>query len=121
MPWQYSQSTGRLTYGGRAVTTGYSGHGAGRNNPAMAASRGIGPTPLGRYTVGAPHDSPHTGAYSMNLDPQPGTNTFGRTLLRVHGDSARHPGQASDGCIILSHDARQRIWTSQDHVVEVVQ
>ena len=56
----------------------------------------------------------------MNLDPQPGTNTFGRTLLRGHGDSAQHPGQASDGCIILPLGARQRIWTSQDHMIEVV-
>ena len=95
--------------------------GVGRNNPAMASHRGVGPTPLGRYSVGAPHHSHHTGDYSMNLDPQPGTDTFGRTLLRVHGDSSQHPGQASDGCIIRPLHARQRIWTSQDHTIEVVQ
>ncbi len=120
MPWTFSQSTGRLSHNGVTVSGGYSGHGAGRNNNAMQAVRGVGPTPIGTYTIGPPHSSPHTGSYSMNLDPLPGTNTFGRILLRVHGDSARHPGQASDGCIILPHAAREHMWTSHDHRVEVV-
>ena len=119
MPWTYSQSTGRLTRNGQDVATGYSGHGIGRNNANMAAMPDIGPTPQGAYRIGSPHSSNHTGSYTMNLDPLPGTNTFGRTLLRVHGDSTRHPGQASDGCIILPRAARQSIWTSGDHVIQV--
>ncbi len=86
----------------------------------MQAARGVGPTPLGSYDVGAPHHSNNTGAYSMNLDPQAGTNTFGRTLLRIHGDNPHHLGQSSDGCIILHLSTRQSIWNSADHVLTVI-
>ena len=55
MPWLYSQSTGRLTQGRQYVATGYSGHGAGRNNAAMAAAHGIGPTPLERIPFSPDH------------------------------------------------------------------
>ena len=120
MPWQYSQSTGQLTQnGGAGVANGYSGNGNGRNNPAMEAMPNVGPAPAGRYTIGAPHNSNHTGAYTMNLDPEAGTDTHGRTAFRIHGDSVQHPGQASDGCIVLPLDARQRIWNSGDHEIEV--
>lgn len=121
MPWTYSQSTGTLNHGGHEVGQGYSGHGAGRNNSAMQAVRGLGPTPVGTYTVGAPHHSRNTGNYTMNLDPQAGTNTWGRTLLRVHGDNPMHPGESSDGCIVLPLSNRQSIWNSGDHTVQVVQ
>ncbi len=85
----------------------------------MAAMAGIGPTPQGTYKVGNPHRSNHTGSYTMNLDPLPGTNTFGRTLLRVHGDNKKRPGQASDDCIVLPLVARQSIWISGDHLIQV--
>ena len=120
MPWTFSQSTGWLSHDGNRVYRGYSGHGPGKNNPAMASMRGSGPTPMGRYAVGAPHFSQHTGSYTMNLDPLQGTNTFGRTLFRIHGDNPQHPGQSSDGCVVLSLGIRQRVWNSGDHVLEVV-
>ena len=119
MPWTYSQRTGQLTHNGQSVATGYSDHGPGRNNPPMQAARGVGPTPLGTYSVGAPHHGNNTGSYTMNLDPQAGTDTFGRTLLRVHGDNPHHPGQSSDGCLMLPLAVRQAIWNSGDHQVQV--
>ena len=79
----------------------------------------VDPTPRGTCRIGSPHNSNHTGCHTMNLDPLPGTNTFDQTLLRVHGDSTRHAGQASDGCIVLLHAARQSIRASGDHVIQV--
>ena len=121
MPWVFNQRTGGLSRNGQTIATGYSGHGLGRNNPAMQTAHGVGPTPLGSYTVGSPHHSNTTGNYTMNLDPEPGTNTWGRTLLRIHGDIPHLLGQSSDGCIILPLTVRQSMWASGDHTVQVVQ
>ncbi|WP_162631681.1 hypothetical protein [Burkholderia sp. JP2-270] len=42
MPWQYSQGTGQLTQGtGPVVGRGYSGHGAGQNNPQIQNQVGM--------------------------------------------------------------------------------
>jgi len=47
-------------------------------------------------------------------------STFGRDGFLIHGDSVRHPGDASEGCIILPRRFRERIWTSEDTDLEVV-
>lgn len=120
MPWTHSQSIGQLSHDGSSVGQGCSGHGPGRNNSDMETVHGVGPTPRGSYQIGSPHHSRNTGNYSMNLDPQAGTNTWGRTLLRMHGDNRAHPGEASDGCVILPLQTRQSIWSSGDHVLQVV-
>jgi hypothetical protein len=50
MSWTYKQSTGELDHNGAAIGAGYSGHGAGLNNPAMQNVHDVGPIPreLGR-------------------------------------------------------------------------
>lgn len=121
MPWTYKQSTGDLLFNGEFVERGYSGAPAGKNNPAMQNVANIGPIPRGNYEIQSPHNSPHTGPYTLNLKPAPETITFGRSLFRVHGDSIHHPGTASEGCIIMGTATRHRIWTSGDHQLEVVQ
>ena len=117
--WVYSQSTSELTHNGQHVATGYSGAGPGRNNPDMQSSQGQGPIPQGSYTIGAAHQGAHTGPVTMNLDPQAGTNTYGRDLFRVHGDSIAHPGQASEGCVILPPNVRQQMSASPDRTLTV--
>jgi hypothetical protein len=52
--YTYSQPTGILTRNGATAGQGYSGHGAGRNNPAMQAARDMGPIPQGQYKIGPP-------------------------------------------------------------------
>lgn len=122
MPWLYQQSTGNLSFNGEFVQRDYSGAATGKNNPAMQTVPDIGPIPRGTYDIGAPHTSPHTGTYTLNLTPGPGTNTFGRSAFRIHGDdSLHHPGTASEGCVIMSVTTRHRIWGSGDHTLEVVQ
>ncbi|MBN3846167.1 DUF2778 domain-containing protein [Paraburkholderia sp. Ac-20342] len=121
MPWSYQQSTGNLSFNGELVERGYSGAATGKNNPAMQAISNIGPIPRGNYQISSPHTSPHTGPGTLNLSPLPGTNTFGRSAFRIHGDNRNHPGTASEGCIILGPQTRHRIWASGDHRLEVVQ
>ena len=75
--------------------------------------------PPAAILIGPPHLGPSTGAYTMSLTPLPGTNTFGRTALKIHGDSTRHSGDASSGCIVIAPDIRHRIWNSNDHVLDV--
>ena len=119
MPWLFNQRTGQLTHNGQPVTSGYSGKGPGKNNPAMQSVHDVGPTPLGTYSIGAPHHSAVTGNYSMSLSPEAGTNTFGRSALLIHGDNPKHIGQSSSGCIILPLAVRHSIWNSGDHTVQV--
>ena len=118
--WVYHQSTGELTRDGQHVAGGYSGIDAGRNNPAMETSRDTGPIPQGTYTMGRQFHSTVTGPGAMRLTPNPGTQTYGRTDLEIHGDSRSHPGQASHGCIILPRDARDRLNASPDNTLRVV-
>jgi len=119
--WTYSISTGVMQLDD-VLLRGYSGAGFtradGRNNPDMVAEVGRGPIPPGLYKIGEPHSSPHTGPYTMNLDPEPGTNTFGRDAFRIHGNNAAN--NASHGCIILPPDARRCIWDSGDRELQVI-
>ncbi|MDR6492915.1 hypothetical protein J2797_002810 [Paraburkholderia terricola] len=121
MPWTYQQSTGKLTFNGELVERGYSGAATGKNNPAMQTVPNIGPIPRGTYRISEPHNSPHTGSYTLGLMPAAGTNTFGRTAFRMHGDSLRRPGTASEGCIIMGVQTRHRVWASGDRQLEVIQ
>ncbi len=112
--WFYSQKTGTLTRNGMRFTGGYSGHDAGKNNPAMQSVHDVGPIPQGEYTIGELHDNPHLGPHVMAVAAKQGTNTFGRDGFYIHGDSVAHPGSASHGCIILGRQVRDLISASKD-------
>jgi hypothetical protein len=117
--WRWDQSAGRLVRGAQ-TWRGYSGAGRGLNNPALQMAVGIGPIPQGHWTIVSRCDSPNTGPCTLTLVPDPGTETFGRSEFRIHGDSIAHPGTASHGCIILPRAVRDAIWRSGDHALEVV-
>ncbi|QGZ61645.1 tlde1 domain-containing protein [Paraburkholderia acidisoli] len=119
MPWSYNQRTGQLSRDGALYGRGYSGHGTGRDNPAMERTPNTGPIPVGTYTIGAPFTHPHSGSNTMRLTPAEGTNTHGRNGLMIHGDSIARPGTASQGCVILNRHLRDQIWSSGDHTLEV--
>jgi hypothetical protein len=119
MPWTYSQSSGSLHHDGQLIAVGYSGHDVGKNNPALQSTPNVGPIPQGRYSIGEPHDSPKVGPFALPVEAMPGTNTFGRSAFLIHGDSIVHPGTASEGCIILLRDVRNRIAASDDRVLVV--
>lgn len=118
MTWTYEQATGELTRDGAFVGTGYSGTGMGRDNTAFEATEGVGPIPRGQYTIGPVRNSARLGPCVMNLEPSLMTDTFGRSLFRIHGDNRRN--DASHGCIILGPLIRQAIADSGDTDLEVV-
>ena len=60
MSWIYQQSTGYLALNTIFVGTGYSGNGAGLNNPGAQDQHNVGPLPQGMYTIGPPHAPPTT-------------------------------------------------------------
>ena len=105
----YHQSTGNLTLNGVVIGRGYSGIGVGRNNPDLQATPNTGPIPQGTYQVGRQFHSSHTGPGAIRLTPNVGTQTFGRRDFEIHGDSTLHPGQASNGCIVIAPAVRRRL------------
>jgi hypothetical protein len=115
--WFYAIPSGRLSYDGTNVATGYSGFGAGRNNLDMVNVPDVGPIPPGVYTIGAPYDDPHLGPHVMHLDAETGTNTYGRSLFRIHGNNVTN--DASHGCVILDRFTRQQISSSKDNTLTV--
>lgn len=119
--WTYSQSTGELSRDGKRIGAGYSGSRAGKNNSSLEASRDVGPIPRGEYYIGDPQDTATHGPHVMPLMPALEAQTFGRSGFLIHGDSKEHPGKASEGCIILSHDLRVAISDSEDDQLTVVE
>jgi hypothetical protein len=120
MPWEYSQHTGEMKLNGQFVGKGYSGFGPGKDKPEMEALSNIGPIPRGIYTIGAARQHPSKGPVVMSLTPV-AHNAQGRTHFLIHGESRRHPGQASQGCIILGLPYRQRVSISGDKTLMVVE
>jgi hypothetical protein len=119
MPWTYVQKTGELLSPDyKYVATGYAGDGKGRNNPDMQGVVMTGPLPRGLWRMTAVKDSPNTGPFSIVLEPEPGTDALGRSAFRVHGDNRTN--DASNGCIILPRKVREKMWSSHDHLIEVV-
>lgn len=118
--WVWDQSSGTLTRNGQLISKGYSGFQRGKNNPSMQAAIGVGPIPRGRWKITEKYDSANVGKYALKLEPV-GHNALGRSAFRVHGDSIANPGTASHGCVILPLTIRQKIWTSGDRDLEVVE
>ena len=71
-------------------------------------------------TVGAPEDNVTHGPYKLALTPDPANQMFGRSGFLMHGDILEHPGCASEGCIIMPRDVREKMWESEDHALAVV-
>jgi hypothetical protein len=109
MPFTYQQTTGRFSRDGTLIGIGYSGHGAGLNNPQMEAVHGVGPIPAGPWTIGPAHADGALGPIAMNLDPVAPFDAHGRTLFRIHGDNDLLNHTASDGCIVLGPAYRRQI------------
>lgn len=92
--------------------------GEGRLIPNMQEVHDIGPLPRGMYTIGAPYDHPQLGPYTMNLTPDVGVKTFGRSAFRCHGMPKENSGSGSHGCICLPHSARIYIAAAREGKVD---
>jgi hypothetical protein len=117
--WIFHQ-TGQLYHNDTFVAKGWAGQGQWQNDPASQCVHGKGPLPRGKYTIQAPHDSPHVGKYAMNLIPDPSNNMCGRSDFRIHGAAYVHPELSSEGCIVQRRPIREQIWNSGDHALTVV-
>lgn len=116
--WTYRQKTGALAHDGRAIGTGYSGHGAGLDKPAMEDVHSVGPLPRGRWRIGPWHDHPRLGPCVAALTPV-GHDAHGRSAFFIHGDNRAANHTASDGCIVLAPAIRRAMAASADTVLEV--
>lgn len=143
--WIYQQSTGNLYYNPYVFYTpllpplsftqptiyspsstyvghGYSGSGSGLNNPIYQDVHDYGPPPQGYYTIGPmlPNGG-HMGPNVLHLTPDPGTMTWGRHGFYFHGDNSCQCHTASQGCVIMPPNIRNKIANSGDPCLEVVQ
>lgn len=120
--WIYEQRTGDLYQDTDRDTSFmcYAGHGEGKNNPDLQHVKSVGPLPVGFYSIGAPYESIDHGPYVLRLTPAPENEMFGRAGFLIHGDSKKHSGHASHGCIVTSRQARTAVWLSDEHVLKVI-
>lgn len=120
--YTFFQSSGRINApDGSLLGIGCAGQGIGFNNPSMQGAPNIGPLPRGFYKIGPPHDHPKLGPLTMNLEPFPENEMFGRSKFRIHGYAKVHPELSSEGCIVQFHDVRKHIadHLTEDDLVEV--
>lgn len=125
MPWTYEQATGQIydAVMNPVGAPGYSGHPPHVNDVDAQNIPNFGPIPQGLWNMvemietGAPQ-----GPCVIRLEPDPTTETFGRSGFLVHGDLVENPGaeMASEGCIILSRMVRQEMWNEPGHQILVV-
>lgn len=134
LDWIYQQSTGRLYYqppdslgGGPPApigSPGYSGHDYGLNNPGLEIITSAGPIPQGGYTIGPEQlNVTRTGLKlpsSMRLTPNADNWMYGRGGFLIHGDNSKGDRSASEGCIVLTKNIRDRIGRSEDNVLRVI-
>ena len=117
----YEQATGKIkTELGSIFGIGYSGNGDGKNNPLMESVKNVGVIPKGKYTIGKPYNSEHTGVFTMHLEPFKENIMYGRSEFKIHGDNISNPGTASEGCIIFSRRVREMINNCTDKTLEVI-
>ncbi len=115
----YSQSTGKFTawQENDFIGVGYSGRGAGLNNPALEGALCTGPIPRGVYTLGAVLETGpgRTGEYVIQLIPDDATRATILALGRdpdsffCHGDNIEQNHTASEGCIVAPRAVREAL------------
>ena len=120
--WTYSQGTGLLRdpTGAAISMSGYSGHGAGLNNPGMQEIPDVGPIPCGLWDIGPAQTVDHLGPLAMALTPRPETDSYGRSGFWLHGDNASENHSASCGCIVEAESVRSAVAVSVDRVLRVI-
>ncbi len=119
MSFQFIQRSGEWLEDGKFFTFGYAGHGAGVNNPDMAAIKLVGPLPVGVYRIGDPVDGTHLGPCAMPLKPDVANEMFGRGDFFIHADKMDaliNPRQASEGCIVLYQAGRLNARQVREHI-----
>lgn len=108
----YDNNSGQLWQDGIRIATGYSGTGVGLNDPRFQFVRNVGPIPVGVYRIGKTYESVKVGPLAIPLIPLDDFQTGGRSGFVIHGDNPKGDRSASQGCIVLSRNVRERIVAS---------
>lgn len=118
----YEQSTGKLRGTNSLLANAYSGNGEGLNNPALQDVHNVRPIPQGLWHMDEliEYDG-EKGPHVIALSPCEGTETFGRSEFRIHGDNDLMNHSASEGCIVAPRFARDRAWEEEDKLLKVVE
>lgn len=103
---RYEIASGEFSLSPEAKFIGYAGNGIGKNNAEYCHVRNVGPLPRGMYLMLHRIEN-HPTDITIRLRAGEGEETFGRSGFLIHGDSAKAPGTASRGCIILNRAARE--------------
>lgn len=112
----YKISTGEIQL---VLGYGYSGKkGTCRDNPSCTAEKNVGPIPVGLYSIGRSYNSMKVGPLALPLTPIGGQDMFNRSAFLIHGDNTA--GDASEGCIVLARNLRQKISTDKIRKLEVI-
>lgn len=119
MAWEYDVTTHTFSSNGETYTADYAGATGYKNDFSQECVSSKGPLPRGSYTIGSPHNSVHTGKYTLDLTPALSNAMCGRSAFRIHGASKKHPLDSSEGCIIASLSVRKSIWASGDRELNV--
>lgn len=127
MYFRYQVSTGRFSLFGDAGcevahASGYSGRGSYLNDPSGEAFVGLGPIPVGQWTIGQAISHPRLGPQAIPL--YRAQVPYGRSGFYIHGDNTRGDFSASNGCIILGRNIRDtivafRAWTGTSDLIVV--
>ncbi len=114
---EYSQKDGKIVLDGHFEGFGYSGRGAGRNQPDREADPMLGPIPRGKWSISLCAESEHPRLAMPVFRLMPiGHNAHGRSGFLIHGDNDIH--DASEGCIIAGRSIREAILA--DKVTDLV-
>jgi hypothetical protein len=102
----------------------YSGAlGEGFDDPTKEAVRDEGPIPEGFWKIcGPPYTDKEHGPYVLRLEPEAGTQTYGRVGFLMHGKPLppKDIRSGSKGCICAGPDTRRRVYQSADTRLEVI-
>ena len=127
MPWTYKISTGEMFSPNMVfVAKGYAGMGIDKNDPTKENVPYMGPLPEGEYNIGPAIDHTKLGPIALPLKPLSFVGPAGSDFMYkrggffIHADSLDHPGQASEGCIVLPTVARMMINENADKTLKVV-
>ncbi|MEQ4531313.1 MAG: tlde1 domain-containing protein [Mixta sp.] len=91
----------------------YAGAPGYKDNPDFQCEINKGPLPRGKYRIGPPiAKHPTAGRFVLRLTPYKENAMCGRSGFLIHGDNGK--GTASNGCIVMAFENRQKIATSQD-------
>jgi hypothetical protein len=95
--FDYNVRTGQFKLNNQPIGMGFSGTGAGRNNPDLVAQLKTGPIPGGDWRVSGRRTEPKTGEPIVELEFFNGNNVKGRMpgeSFTIHAENSANAGQS---------------------------